>query len=636
MKKYIFISFFALLFGVSACDDSFLNRTPIEQQTEATAFKTYANFETYAWSLYTCFTDNNFMQYWDDHNADGSSKDNNVWGRYEGDRLAGYLGDYNTTDNNPYRTQTAIVPTTGGGWDFDFIRKCQMMLDNVDKSDMSDADKAHWRSVGYFFHAYKYMELISRFGDVPWVNHVIGSDETDLIYGPRMPRKQVSDSVLAELQYAEKNIKPAGDGNNTINLNCIRALMSRFCLFEGAWRKYHNLGDADGYLDECIRVSAALMQSLPDVDPNYDNLMNSDDLSTYKGIILYKEYVNNILMNGFGYDERTATGKYEMYKATADMYLCSDGKPISISPLYAGDNTMYAEFRNRDWRLLLQVVPPYFETTGLNMDFTPNGTKNGVAYSDTTVNTQEYVDYLPIILSNPLSKRLPVFNWSGTMNWMSPNVSGPGQGPMASRSGYYMWRNYNLWDANNNGKAICTCDKPLLYIEETMLNYAEAMFERGQFTQAVADATINKLRKRVNVANMIVADINASFDPNRDQTVDPVLWEIRRERMVELMGEGFGFQDIRRWAKGPWFINRDEMGVHVNIADFKGTTATINAWKALQLVDKDFNSVTNEGYLKRFGNPVKDGKGWDDKYYLFPIPLNELALDPQLVQNPGW
>ncbi|MCL1932392.1 MAG: RagB/SusD family nutrient uptake outer membrane protein, partial [Candidatus Azobacteroides sp.] len=89
-------------------------------------------------------------------------------------------------------------------------------------------------------------------------------------------------------------------------------------------------------------------------------------------------------------------------------------------------------------------------------------------------------------------------------------------------------------------------------------------------------------------------------------------------------------------AKGPWFINRDEMGVHVNIADFKGTTATINAWKALQLVDKDFNSVTNEGYLKRFGNPVKDGKGWDDKYYLFPIPLNELALDPQLVQNPGW
>ena len=67
---------------------------------------------------------------------------------------------------------------------------------------------------------------------------------------------------------------------------------------------------------------------------------------------------------------------------------------------------------------------------------------------------------------------------------------------------------------------------------------------------------------------MTVADINDSFDPNRDKgnalggqvtggkfgnyNVNPVLWEIRRERQIELFGEGFAFYDIRRWAKAAY------------------------------------------------------------------------------------
>ena len=84
---------------------------------------------------------------------------------------------------------------------------------------------------------------------------------------------------------------------------------------------------------------------------------------------------------------------------------------------------------------------------------------------------------------------------------------------------------------------------------EVLLNYAEAKFEKGEFNQGVADATINKLRVRAKIASMTVSEINDSFDLARDPSVAPVLWEIRRERMVELMGEGFGFYDIRRWKK---------------------------------------------------------------------------------------
>ena len=45
---------------------------------------------------------------------------------------------------------------------------------------------------------------------------------------------------------------------------------------------------------------------------------------------------------------------------------------------------------------------------------------------------------------------------------------------------------------------------------------------------------------------MMVSSIDGNFDPARDQTSNFVLWEIRRERMVELIREGFGFDDIRR------------------------------------------------------------------------------------------
>ncbi len=86
-------------------------------------------------------------------------------------------------------------------------------------------------------------------------------------------------------------------------------------------------------------------------------------------------------------------------------------------------------------------------------------------------------------------------------------------------------------------------------VGEVMLNYAEAAFELGRFTQEVADATINKLRARGGTKNMTVGQIDADWDTKRDSDVAPVLWEIRRERVMELATEGFHFDDLRRWKK---------------------------------------------------------------------------------------
>lgn len=110
---------------------------------------------------------------------------------------------------------------------------------------MTEAQKDHWRAVGYFFILLVY-GIDRSFGDVPWVDQVLQEDSPEA-YGPRVDRKTVADKVLERLQWAEQNIGnfTSQDGDNTINQDCVRAVISRFGLREGTWRKYHELGDAE-------------------------------------------------------------------------------------------------------------------------------------------------------------------------------------------------------------------------------------------------------------------------------------------------------------------------------------------------------------------------------------------------------
>ena len=99
-RRYIFLVLTLIIFN--ACNDDFLDKYPIDSQTEGTAFRTYNNFQTYPWSLYAVFTDNtNYVQ----------GIVSNL-GRYNGDWRAGYFSTYATTENNQYRSQTSTVPSS--------------------------------------------------------------------------------------------------------------------------------------------------------------------------------------------------------------------------------------------------------------------------------------------------------------------------------------------------------------------------------------------------------------------------------------------------------------------------------------------------------------------------------------------
>ena len=605
------MSCMALSFVLVSCNDDFLEVYPRDTQTEATAFVTADNFETYAWGLYSIFGG-----YSDDTLSDDKNG-GNLTGNTAGSETAWAMDRYK-------------VPASGGDWDFSFIRRCNLMLDHIDGSQMSEEEKKHWRAVGLFFRSHRYFQLLQKFGDVPWVEHVLATDSEELYY-PRDSRDLVASNILRDLKQAAADIREGGNGTNTVNTDVVNTFLSRFALFEGTWRKYHGLQDAETYLQAAADAAWAVINTGKySVKPSYDALFNSEDLTGAASIILFRQYTAG--ENGHNYTRRIRTGEltFEATKDLVDSYLCSDGKPISTSDVFEdapgeeGKDRLreYDRFRNRDRRLYVTIVPPYNENMSDSKDSEYNVMLDDADNASWTG-----------------TKRLPMTNFKGQVCNSQPNLMESSNFTNWGKThmGFCIWKYYNTTTPSTTANSDNTTDAPIFRYEEVLLNYAEAMCELGKFDQAVADRTINLMRRRpsCNVADMDVDAIAAagrSWDPALEtggyynRAADPVLWEIRRERRLEFVGEGFAFRDIRRWKIADLVLNKRPQGAWIDRNVYGGN---------LTLQDIDGNTLPADaqyGYGAYFGKP----SGWLEHYYLYPLPLNNLVLNEALEQNPGW
>lgn len=594
-----------MLLAVSGCNN-FLDVLPKDQLNTENAFTTYENIRTYANQFYEVF--------------DGYS--NAAVFDSERDTDLGAWSRRNSFSNWIWRT--VPVPTNTEEYSIPFrrIRSINIMLDNLEKSDISQKEKDHWKSVGYFFKAYNYVQLIKKYGDITWVEKSLGDNDQETLFGPRTSRDVVAKNILDLLHFAEKNINVNGDGPNTINVHVVRALISHFSLFEGTWRKYHGLNDPDLYLRACVDVSEKLVNDFPNIISNYSEVFTSASLAGKDGIILYKQYENDQITHIMSTNAGSGAGYTDMTRKAIDMYLLRDGQTRWTSPLFAGDDTPYKEFRNRDFRLYLTTCPPY-EVIG-------PGTATSFEFTD----NPEHREYFPIMDSlshavgglafesdlNSLrrgSRTLPWRAWSGFVVDKVPHFfdNNRGKGWSITMTGYAFSKFATRLNENVSSRDIN--DAPIFRIEEVMLNFAEAKKELGEFDQGVCDATINKLRRRGGVAGLDLSAIPT--DPTRDPTVDSEMWEIRRERAIELMGEGFRFNDLRRWKK---------MGY--------ATELKLGMW--IRAADEDFKvpilNNSDSGYISYEGAPPTP---FPDHYYLYPIPSNQVILTEGVVsQNPGW
>ncbi|WP_164108701.1 MULTISPECIES: RagB/SusD family nutrient uptake outer membrane protein [Sphingobacterium] len=591
IKSFLHISLAAAIGFSSVSCSNLLDLSPEGSLVEKTTFTSYNNFITYAWQFYDVFP-----------GYSSSVPDSEI----NGDLFA----KASTNATSDWLWNRVVTPGSSNDYKvpYEKIRSINILLDNIETSTfLTDVEKKHIRSLGFFFKAYNYMDLLNKYGGVIWVENAVDDGDTDVLYGTPSSRDEIAQKIADMLSYAEQNIKTNGDGKNTITKAVVRALISRFGLREGTWRKYHGLNDANKYLQLSMDASKALVTEIPNLHADYDELFNSESLANNQEVLLYKQYEVNQITHSLSSLARNSSGRWDLTKAAADLYLMKDGQTRWTSPTFDGDKTPNSEFRNRDIRLYYTVPPP-FKVTVAHPSY---------AWAHTGVATdREYIDLMNT-LSVATRKTLPTLNWQGLVLRQEPHYADytNGQPFNVTFTGYRFYKFSNKIKMLQNEDVN---DAPIFRMGEVFVNYAEAAYELGQISQDIINQTVNKLRNRGKVAALQISTIPT--DPSRDSEVTPLLWEIRRERAVELMGEGFRFDDLRRWKKMN-YAAKQKLGRYL--------TKGVDVPQAAPI--PILNGAT-AGYIAYEGEPP----AFPDYYYLYPIPSAEIAMNPKIQQNPEW
>jgi len=156
-------------------------------------------------------------------------------------------------------------------------------------------------------------------------------------------------------------------------------------------------------------------------------------------------------------------------------------------------------------------------------------------------------------------------------------------------------------------------DNIIIRYAEVLLIYAEAKYElNDQISDEDLNRSINTIRSRVNMPPLTNAFIIANGLNIRN--------EIRRERRIELALEGeHRYWDLMRWKTAEIELPQSVLGAKYFPDEQTGITNP-------QLTADGF--VIAQDKSKRNFDPDKD--------YLWPLPTQDLGLDPNLTQNPKW
>lgn len=484
-----------------------------------------------------------------------------------------------------------------GGWSWGMLRKINYFLQH--SSNCKDISaRNHYDGVAYFMRAYFYFAKVRRYGDVPWYDQVLGSADEKLLCKKRDDRELVMDSVMADLDKAI-NLLPSEHSTVHVTKWTALAFKTRAALFEGTYRKYHGLNDYDKYLNQVVSAGENFIKnsgySLYNIgNEPYRALFNSDDARSTEVILamVYSTTSNirhsipfNILNNRQGFTRRFI-----------NHYLMTDGTSFTKQP---GWETMpyTGETKNRDPRMSQTVLCPGYIQTG-----TTKVTKN----------------------------------------------------TLKSLTGYQCIK--FVGDPTYDGSSKAVSDWPLFRAAEVYLNYAEAKAELGTLTQEDLDMSINKIRTRAKMPDMKLATANANADslmlayyPNvTKSSYTGSILEIRRERTIELVMEGFRQWDLIRWKEGQKFCgpfygcffpgegkyDMDNDGV-ADLALWSTTKISITGGTSKKIGTDLILSNGNSGYIVAYPN---NRLVWnEDRDYLWPIPTDQRVLTGGvLTQNPGW
>jgi hypothetical protein len=604
INKYI-ISLISVAVILTACNEDFLDRVPQTDITGSSFFKTISDVEIYVNKLYDIAKPN-----YENNDASSDNVTTYTYGNEAWNMLHGVLNKENVEANT---------------WNVDKwaqIRAINYLLENLQDVSGPEADLQHYVGIARFFRAWFYMNMVNRYSDVPWIDKALASDDED-VFKAADPRTLVVDNILADIEFASANIKTTLGNRTRISRYTALTVLSRFCLYEGTFRKYHpelNLAStAEPFLQRAVTAAEEIMNSgqfeitgkgVLDMGndmfraPGYQELFHSLDLSGNKEIIQWIDHTQN----STGVLNHVQETNSSLSRSLMESFLMKDGSRFTAQPGYA-TKTFIEVFKNRDPRLAQVFAYPGF------------------------------TDYAGVYYPSP------------------------------ALGGYGQLKFYPMYQQQWLGGGAFLAALMVFRYSEVLLNYAEAKAELGTLTQDDLDRSITLLRDRVEMPSLNMAAANVSIDPvleaqypNVSGANKGVLLEIRRERRVELACEGLRLWDLNRWYAGRLFAERQQ-GIYIpalgaydvtgdgendiallnNVGDEASYTAEERE-KLLFYYLHDENGNDNQIYLENgtsghlmltmdniYGKEFKE-----PQYYYRPIPIGETVLNPNLKQPFGW
>ena len=528
--------------------------------------------------------------------------------------------------------QGAYTTSTSTSWSWGSLRNVNYFIKYNTDPNVPETIRNNYTGIARLFRAYLYYDKLVTYGNVPWIDHPLDPTDADL-YKTQDNRDVIIQHIMEDLDYAAANITATGitPNSNTVNRWTALALKSRICLFEGTFRKYHANGSTYGsdYLKGCTMTAEEILQAAAEAAREvieegpyklhtgvayteggrgaYRDLFISDNPVTEEVMLAYTQSRElNVLGEANWYYNSASYGPHlSMTRAFAKTYLNADGSVYDEKTAAGAYKTFVQETTGRDARLCQTI--------------------RGADYTRKD-NTGAYVR---------------------------------ASADMALSLTGYQYTKYVMDDIGYDNGRTNDNDVPLMRFAEVLLNYAEAKAELGTLTAEDWSKTIGALRRRAGITGgdldtlptVVDTYLKNTFYPN---VTSPVILEIRRERAIELILEGFRLIDLKRWACGSNWQNAPWDGVYIPALDtpvdlngdgaydvyvtedanyqktgtYKSIAMTLNAQqKAVQIADDP-----NHGYLLGYELPRR----WNDNMYLYPVPENVIQKNTNLVQNPGW
>ena len=570
LKQYIKA---ACLFSFVAVTTSCMDLEPLSDLGDNLVWDNAANFQLFANQFYS----------WP-HDFDRAVSDE-PHSDYRSDLVAG-------SSMNVYSQGTNAIPATDANYTklYKRIYYTNLLLKNAESFDVP-ADIIVPVAEAKFFRAYSHFELVQLYGDAIILTEPLDLD-SEKLYGKRNDRGEVIDQVIKDLKDAVGGLPETSSEAGRLNKYIAYAMLSRVALYEGTWQKFHTNGkDATS------------------------NTSRSTELLT-----IAKDAANEVIKGGkyqLFYNEKLGNESYRY------MFTLEDGAQCNPANLSKSDNTEYIfvkRHRNGDktaWNLTHGMVANacYVTRKLANMYLCSDGLPIGKSskFQQYAGVTDEFQNRDNRMGNNMLYHGQQYWNNDGKWRttWTDADLTSSLTANVRSGSGYQNRK----WGTERQVEDYYeSYDFPVIRYAEVLLNYAEAVYElNGTITDSELDYSLNKVRLRVNpsmpkLSSTLVSANNLSMRE-----------EIRRERTVELVLEGFRIDDLKRWATAPDEMPQDMLGVQVT-----------DTWFETNWTDHK-RSLSSDGCLILYSD-----RTWNNKLYLYPLPSDQLQLNPQLEQNPGW